>query len=71
MQLHGVKAAKLVDFLLRENMVPAWDWKGQRLSMLFFERLLKSGGRFDGRKAVERARLDRDGKSEPGLCSTA
>ena len=71
LRVHGVKAAKLVDLLLRENIVPAWDWKRQRLSMLFFERLLKSGGRFDGRKAVERACLHRDGESEPGLCSTA
>src|ERR1700758_2420323 len=60
LQAHGEKAAGLVDFLLGEDMVPAEDWKRQRPSKSFFERLLKSAPSFNGCKTVERARLRRD-----------
>src|SRR5690242_16447986 len=67
LQVHGVKAAERVHFLLGEDMVPARDWKRQRPSRC----LLKSGAGFDGCKTVERARLHRDEEREARLCGTA
>ncbi len=61
---HGIKAAKLVDFLLRKRPSLLGDREGKKLVTLLCYCLLKGWACVDGFETVERPRLHGDGKQK-------
>ena len=66
-KVRGIKAAKLVDFLLRKRMSLLGDAEEKRLVTLVSDCLLKSQTCVDGFEPVKRASLYRDREHESRL----